>query len=164
MSPEQAKGKIVDKRSDIWAFGCVLCEMLTGHVALPGTTIPDTLAAVLEREPNWALLPATTQPAIRRLVERCLEKDPKRRLRDIGDARIEIEEAGMDAEASVASASTRGPRLAWIVAAAALLMAAVFAIPAVRYLRQTLPTSAPELRLQINAPSTPAPTCRCRFE
>jgi len=93
MSPEQARGQAIDKRTDIWAFGCVLYEMLTGHVAFPGKTIPDTLAGILEREPNWALLPATTVPAIRRLLERCLEKDLKRRVRDIGDAAIELSDA-----------------------------------------------------------------------
>ena len=75
MSPEQARGKAVDKRTDIWAFGCVLYEMLTGKVVFPGETVSDTIAAVLDREPNWAALPATTPTNIRRLLERCLEKD-----------------------------------------------------------------------------------------
>jgi len=92
MSPEQARGQSVDKRTDIWAFGCVLYEMLTGQVAFSGQTIPDTIAAVLEREPNWAALPAATSSNLRRLVRRCLQKDPKERLRDIGDARIELDE------------------------------------------------------------------------
>ena len=92
MSPEQARGQAVDKRTDIWAFGCVLYEMLTRQVAFSGETISDTIAAVLEREPNWAALPAATPSNIRRLLQRCLEKDPKRRLRDIADARLELDE------------------------------------------------------------------------
>jgi serine/threonine-protein kinase len=91
MSPEQARGSAVDKRADIWAFGCVLFEMLTGHVAFEGKTVTDTLAAILEKEPDWMQLPASVPPAARRLIRRCLEKDPKRRLRDIGDARYEID-------------------------------------------------------------------------
>ncbi len=93
MSPEQARGKAVDKRTDIWAFGCVLYEMLTARPAFRGETVSDTIAAILEREPDWSALPAQTPASIRRLLQRCLEKDPKRRLRDIGDARLEIEEA-----------------------------------------------------------------------
>ena len=93
MSPEQARGKAVDKRTDIWAFGCVLYEMLTARPAFRGETSSDTIAAILEREPDWSALPAQTPVSIRRLLQRCLEKDPKRRLRDIGDARLEIEEA-----------------------------------------------------------------------
>jgi Tol biopolymer transport system component len=93
MSPEQARGKTVDKRTDIWAFGCVLFEMLTRRPAFRGETSPDTVAAILEHEPDWSALPAQTPPSVRRLLQRCLEKDAKRRLRDIGDARLEIEEA-----------------------------------------------------------------------
>jgi serine/threonine protein kinase/Tol biopolymer transport system component len=91
MSPEQARGHRVDKRGDIWAFGCVLYEMLTGRVAFPGDTVSDTIAKILEREPDWSALPAATPTPIRRLVLRCLAKDPKQRLRDIGDVRIEID-------------------------------------------------------------------------
>jgi len=93
MSPEQARGRAVDKRADIWAFGCVLYEMLTGRKAFGGETVSDTIAAILEREPDWAALPTTTPAAIRRLLRRCLEKDAKRRVRDIADARLEIDEA-----------------------------------------------------------------------
>ena len=91
MSPEQARGLTVDKRTDIWAFGCVLYEMLTGRGPFLGPTVTDTLAAILEREPAWDALPGATPPVIRRLLQRCLEKDPKRRLRDIADARMEID-------------------------------------------------------------------------
>ena len=92
MSPEQARGKVVDRRTDIWAFGCVLYEMLTGRPAFPGETLTDTLAAIIEREPDWAALPAATPPPIRRLLRRCIEKDPSRRLRDAADVRLEIDE------------------------------------------------------------------------
>ena len=93
MSPEQARGHNVDKRADIWAFGCVLFEMLTGRVAFAGETASDTIAKILEREPDWSALPAATPARIRRLLVRCLAKDPKQRLRDIGDARIEMDAA-----------------------------------------------------------------------
>ena len=93
MSPEQARGKPVDKRTDIWGFGCVLYEMLTGRKAFDRETASDTMAAILEREPDWRRLPATTPAAIRRLLYRCLEKDVSRRLRDIGDAGLEIDDA-----------------------------------------------------------------------
>ncbi|HEV2494333.1 MAG TPA: protein kinase [Terriglobia bacterium] len=92
MSPEQARGKRVDKRADIWAFGVVLYEMLTGRHAFASETTSDTLAAVLTTEPNWDALPAGIPANIRRLLRRCLEKDPRLRLRDIGEARIAIEE------------------------------------------------------------------------
>ena len=91
MSPEQARGKPVDKRTDIWAFGCVLYETLTGRVAFPGDTASDAIASILEREPNWQALPAATPPSVRHLLGRCLDKDVKHRLRDIGDARVELE-------------------------------------------------------------------------
>ena len=93
MSPEQARGLPVDKRTDIWAFGCLLFEMLTGRRAFDGETVSETIVAVLEREPDWAALPKATPHAVRRLLRRCLEKDPHRRLHDIADARIEIDDA-----------------------------------------------------------------------
>jgi len=92
MSPEQAKGRPVDRRADIWAFGCVLFEMLTGRQAFSGETASDVLAAVVRAEPEWNALPATTPIAIQKLLRRCLIKEPKQRLRDIGEARISIEE------------------------------------------------------------------------
>ena len=91
MSPQQARGEVVDKRTDIWAFGCVLYEMLTGRGPFRTGTVSDTLAAVLGRTPDWDALPANLPLQTRRLVERCLEKDSRNRLRDIGDARIELE-------------------------------------------------------------------------
>ena len=92
MSPEQAKAKPVDRRTDIWAFGCVLYEMLTGKPAFDGETVTDVLAAVVRAEPDWSRLPAGTPSHLRVLLRRCLQKDPKQRLRDIGDARISLEE------------------------------------------------------------------------
>jgi serine/threonine protein kinase len=93
MSPEQAKGQAVDRRSDLFAFGCVLYEMLTGVRAFGGETVTETLAAVLRGEPDWSRLPADTPPSVRRVLRRCLEKDRKRRLRDIAEARFQIAEA-----------------------------------------------------------------------
>ena len=92
MSPEQARGEPIDKRTDIWAFGCVLYEMLGGRAVFARETIGDTLIAIIEREPDWTGVPVTVPPAVRRLLRRCLEKDPKRRLRDMGDAKYEIEQ------------------------------------------------------------------------
>src|SRR6059036_789663 len=93
MSPEQARGKPVDKRTDIWSFGCVLYEALTGRQAFAAETVSDTIAAILGRDPDWQALPQATPANIRTLLRRCLQKDLTHRLRDIGDARIEIEEA-----------------------------------------------------------------------
>ncbi len=92
MSPEQARGKAVDKRTDIWAFGCVLYEMLTGKRAFEGETVSDTLAAILKEEPNWSALPKQTPARTRELLRRCLRRDAKQRLHDIADARLELEE------------------------------------------------------------------------
>ena len=101
MSPEQARGKTVDKRTDIWAFGCVFFEMLSGKRAFEGETVSDTLVSVLAKEPDWSALRAPVSPKVRELLRRCLQRDPKQRLRDIGDARIVIEEElGASASAS----------------------------------------------------------------
>ena len=91
MSPEQVRGQLLDERSDIWAFGCLLYEVLAGEHTFARKTMPDTWAAVLEHEPDWSKLPSRTPEAIRGLIARCLQKEPHRRLRDIGDARLEIE-------------------------------------------------------------------------
>ena len=93
MSPEQARGQLVDKRTDVWAFGCVLFEMLAGASPFRRGTVTDTMAAIVDAEPEWASLPAETPASIRRLLTRCLQKDARRRLHDIADARIEIEDA-----------------------------------------------------------------------
>src|SRR6185295_18203501 len=133
MSPEQARGKAVDKRTDIWAFGCVLFEMLTGRSPFSGETVSDTIAAILGREPAWDALPAETPAPVRRLLRRCLERDPKRRLHDIADARIEIDDLQNVArsDASVAPpppASRSRERSAWIVAAIAVIGAVAIVV------------------------------------
>ena len=119
MAPEQARGKAVDKRADVWAFGCVLYEMLASRRAFDGEEVSDTLAAVLRAEPDWSALPASTPPSIRRLLKRALQKDAKLRLRDIADARIELDDA-ITAPSPEAPVQVVGrSRAGWIVAAAA---------------------------------------------
>jgi eukaryotic-like serine/threonine-protein kinase len=122
MSPEQARGQEVDTRADIWAFGCVLFEMLSGRPVFARDTVSDTLVAVLEREPDWGLVPATTPQSLVRLMRRCLQKDPSRRLRDIADARPDIDD--LDAGAAESPAVARPSRLAralpWVIAAGAI--------------------------------------------
>jgi Tol biopolymer transport system component len=125
MSPEQARGLAVDQRSDLWAFGCLLYEMVTGHRAFPGTSASDVLAAVLRDEPDWAALPADTPRGVRRLIRRCLRKDPRDRLQDAGDARIELTEAAME-EPALPPVAPRGPSRAVLVATG--LMAAVLVL------------------------------------
>jgi serine/threonine protein kinase/Tol biopolymer transport system component len=121
MSPEQARGLAVDKRTDIWAFGCVLYEMLTGRAAFSGETISDVVAAILEREPDWDALPSALSPALRRVLRRCLDKDPKRRVRDIGDARADLADTSTPETAAGTGPSTGRRRDIWrIVAVAAL--------------------------------------------
>ena len=120
MSPEQARGRPVDKRTDIWSFGCVLYEMLTGRAPFAADTVSESLAKVLEREPDWKALPGATPARLRALLRRCLQKDPGQRLHDIADARIELEEL---------LAPSRYPRLApgalkAVAAAAALVVVA----------------------------------------
>jgi len=129
MSPEQARGFPVDKRADIWAFGCVLFEMLTGTRAFRGTTMSDIVASILEHEPNWSLLPPTLPAGVVRVVRRALVKDPQRRLRDLGDARLELESPAADPPAAAAPvapavARSRGGR---IVALLAMLVLGVIA-------------------------------------
>jgi serine/threonine protein kinase len=130
MSPEQARGKRVDKRADIFAFGCVLFEMLTGKRCFTGETVSDTLASILAREPEWDELPKQTPPALERLLSRCLMKDPRQRLRDIGEARIAIDriaagETGIESSAAVAQQTVPSRRsiFPWAVAAALALVA-----------------------------------------
>src|SRR5580692_5525798 len=123
MSPEQARGKAVDKRTDIWAFGCVLYELLTGKQAFHGEDITDILAAVVRAEPDWQALPPATPLKVRDLLRRCLKKDKTLRLRDAGDARIEIHE--ILTAPPVTDSPSPQPRSAfpWIAATAALLIA-----------------------------------------
>ena len=124
MSPEQARGKPVDKRADIWAFGVVVFEMLVGRRPFVGDDISLTLASVLTKEPEWSALPATTPLGLRRLMGRCLKKDPRTRMRDIGDARIHIEEllSGAPDEARAHGARSARPRLLPWAAAAVLAL------------------------------------------
>jgi len=125
MSPEQARGRPVDRRADIWAFGVVLFEMMTGTRLYEGETVSDTLAAVLTREPDWSALPTGTPLAVRGLLRRCLDRDPRKRLRDIGEARVLLESPGRDEAAPRAPAPRSGSRaLALLLAAAGMLAAA----------------------------------------
>jgi len=131
MSPEQAKGKAVDRRADIWAFGCVLYEMLTGQMAFRGESVTETLAAVIRAEPDWSQLPAATPIRVRVLLQRCLQKDPKQRLRDIGDARISLDEvlAGAPEPSAVAATPTSASigRRAVVLSLGTLLLGAAIA-------------------------------------
>jgi Tol biopolymer transport system component len=131
MSPEQARGKPADKRSDIWSFGCVLYEMLSGRVPFKGETISDTLAGILEHEPNWQALSQNTPANIRSLLRHCLKKDPRRRLQHIGDADIEITETLSSLTVSVATVEKMRPvglrrLMAWAVVC--LLVGAIAAL------------------------------------
>ncbi len=131
MSPEQARGKAVDKRADIWAFGAVLYEMLSGQKAFEGETVSDTLAAVLRADIDWSRLPPQTPAAVRGVLRRCLDRDPKHRLRDIGDARIALEDlassgSGAATPAEPSAAPARRPVWPWAAAVlAALLLGAL---------------------------------------
>jgi len=129
MSPEQARGMPVDKRADVWAFGCVLYEMLTGRRPFSGSDVTETLAAVLRDDPDWETLPEPTPRPIRRLLLRCLEKSPARRLRDLGDARLDLEEVsaeddGREAEPAGARAGAQTPGGRRILIGSAVLAAA----------------------------------------
>jgi len=126
MAPEQARDRPIDRRVDIWALGCVLYECLSGRRAFDGETLSDVLAAVLEKEPDWSRLPASTPPRVRELIERCLTKDPRERLRDAGDARLEISRAarGDDAPPGVVAAQPRSLHAAACFAAGAILAGA----------------------------------------
>jgi serine/threonine protein kinase/Tol biopolymer transport system component len=127
MSPEQARGKAVDKRADIWAFGCVLFEMITGRSAFAGETLSDTIAKILEREPDWRALTERAPPGVQRILRRCLEKDPKQRLRDVGEARIGLTRQDEEAPAreNQPAAWTWKQRAAALTASAAVVAAAL---------------------------------------
>jgi hypothetical protein len=125
MSPEQARGRPVDRRTDIWAFGCVLFECLTGQRAFAGKSFGDLVAAILEHDVDLDALPAATPAHVRRLIARTLAKDPRMRLRDIGDARIELEGGAAAAAPAAPAAGTRSPWPA-IVAGTALVLVGAF--------------------------------------
>jgi len=147
MSPEQAKGQPADKRSDLWAFGCVLYEMLTGARAFGGDAISDTLAAVLRDEPDWRALPAGTPASIRRLLRRCLEKDRRRRLADAADARLDLDEAAAESTAPIpaAAASNRVPRRLWRRATPLVAAVLIGALTAGSVVRRLTPAVAPSV-------------------
>jgi Tol biopolymer transport system component len=122
MSPEQVRGKPTDNRTDVWAFGCVLFEMLTGRGPFAHETQAETLAAILDRDPDWATLPEGTTPAVRRILRRCLQKDPRRRAHAIADVRIDLEDALSEPSSSIVDATRKGlrsaPRARFVWAAA----------------------------------------------
>jgi hypothetical protein len=133
MSPEQARGQPTDKRTDIWAFGCVLYEMLAGRAAFDRPTMSDALAAILEREPDWSMLPASTPPRVVQLIRRCLEKDRKLRLRDIGDARADLEPTSTEPLAIDTAAGTNRldlRRARWLSAIAGAAVVVALAVAA----------------------------------
>ena len=151
MSPEQARGQAIDKRTDVWAFGCVLYEMLTGRVAF---------AAVLDREPDWSLLPDKTPPAIRKLLRRCLEKDPKLRLRDVGDAGLDLQDALLSPsahEAPPAAHAGSNRKLFAGLAAGLALGAGVAAALLWRSTPETITPAAAQIRFSIDTPPMPSP-------
>ena len=160
MSPEQAKGKAVDRRTDIWAFGCVLYEMLTAKMAFSGETVTDTLAAVIKTEPDWSAVPANTPQTVRNLLQRCLKKDARQRLQSIGDARIVFEEilsGGVtEYEPLPESGATRLPlRKAWRTALPWALAAVMTVLAAgIAYFYSTSRSAGPDAvrRLDISLP------------
>jgi len=152
MSPEQARGKKVDKRSDIWAFGVVLYEMLSGRRLFTGETSSDILAAVLTRDPDWGTLPAATPGRVRELLRRCLDRNPKQRLHDIADARLDLEAPDVPVSGATSIATVAPPSIrAWLVGAAIGAIAATLLTSLVwRGLRPEVPTAL--TRLSIMAP------------
>jgi eukaryotic-like serine/threonine-protein kinase len=161
MSPEQARGKPLDKRSDIWAFGCVLYEMLTGRRPFVGEDVSEVMAGILAREPDLTALPATTPPVIRRLLQRCLQKDRSERLRDIGDARIEIRDAlakddRHDVVAQVSPTERRSR--SWVAVLAVIGAVAAIVAAAAAWLSRPPPAPAAEVRLEITTPPSTVPT------
>jgi Tol biopolymer transport system component len=153
MSPEQARGQPVDKRTDIWAFGCVLYELLTGRRAFDGDTMSDRIAAVLEREPDFSRLPADTPDGMRRVLRRCLEKDPRRRLHDIVDARLDLEDA-VQPPASIEGAVPAARKgLGWAVTlAAGLIVGAVVITMLIVARRNSSPVTPEVIRLSVVPP------------
>ncbi len=144
MSPEQARGNPTDKRSDIWSFGCLLYEMLTGRIPFEGETVSDTLANILQTEPDWQALPQSTPEKVRSLLRRCLEKNPHRRLRDIGDAAIEIRET---TNMSAKSVPTKSRKVAMIIGAATIIVLTVIAVRIIP--QKQVQSSSKEIRLVV---------------
>jgi hypothetical protein len=152
MAPEQAKGKPVDRRADIWAFGVVFVEMLTGRTMYQGETVSETLASVIKDPPDLTALPAETPAAIRRLLRRCLDKDPQRRLQAIGEARIALDEPPVEppATAVVAPPAAAPRRQPWLIAAAAALALGLAALAAIHFSEK--PPEPAAVRFQIPMP------------
>ena len=152
MSPEQAKGRAADRGSDIWAFGCVVYEMLTGARAFEGDGVSDTMAAVLRSEPDWTRLPARLPPPIGTLLRRCLDKDPRRRLADISTARFVFEEPAMVGAGRPlpVEATPRASRVLTMAAVAVAISALTSAI----WWSMTRQAPPPEMRLEISTPPT----------
>jgi serine/threonine protein kinase/Tol biopolymer transport system component len=150
MAPEQARGLPVDRRADLFAFGCILYEMLSGRRAFDGESGTEVISRVLQREPDWTRLPSTVPPSVHRLIRLCLEKDPRKRRQAAGDVRIDLEQA-LNEPAVVQPTTAARPsilsRVLWSAGAVALF--GVLAVPAVRHLREAPP---PEMRLQIVTP------------
>jgi len=144
MSPEQARGQTIDKRTDIWAFGCVLYEMLTGRAVFARGTTADTIAAIVEGEADWSALPSATPEGVRRCLARCLDKDPKSRLRDIADARVELDATRSTDHGPGEGAEAKPRRWIWLVGAAAVCSLAllIFAAAGGRLGSSSLDTSA----------------------
>ncbi len=164
MSPEQVRGRPVDRRTDVWAFGCVLWELLTAQRAFGGETTADVVHAILEREPDAAQLPARTPRRVRELLERCLRKDARRRLRDVGDARLELEAALQErawvrAEPAEGDSRARGRRTpAALGAVAAVVVAAALGALAGRASRDAAESPARVRRLTLSVPGGPKQT------
>ena len=157
MSPEQARGEAIDKRTDIWAFGCVMYEILTGQPAFPGTAVDDILTAVLNQAPDWSLLPPETPPDVVKLLRKCFEKNADRRLHDIADARIEI----VDAAAPAPMAIPRKRRSPALVAIAGMVAVSIAVAVGVVWLRSPVPETAPmvkrfQIRLPVGGPAESA--------
>ena len=157
MSPEQARGRTVDKRTDVWAFGCVLFEMLTAARAFEGDDVAETIGAVIHKEPDWSKLPPTTPATIRTVVQRCLQKDPKQRIRDIGDVRLALGGA-FDSPAQHSIAQTRTARNISFAGLAACALIGVLALPiALRHLREQAAELRPVRFSMMTPPAGPAP-------
>ena len=159
MSPEQARGKPVGKQADIWAFGVVLFEMLTGKRAFPGEDITETLAAVIRAEPDWTALPAELPSSVATYLTRCLQKDPRQRVQAIGDVRLALTgafETATPQRTTTAASATPHRRLVWMAPlAGAAVMIVLLSVPALQHLRETPP---PETRTEIVTPATDQPT------
>jgi serine/threonine-protein kinase len=154
MAPEQARGKPVDARADVWAFGCVLFEMLTGRRAFQGEDVTDTLAAVVRAEPPWELLPADTPHLVRLALQQCLQKQPTQRLRDVGAVRLLLEEAARPPEPHASTGATAKVRSVWMWATAAAVIAAAATGAATWALSARRAAPAPSLaHLSINLDS-----------